>query len=169
VQKRANISPLILAIFIAACGYHLVGTETHLPPGVNTIAVDIAQNKTEESGLEQNFTQELILAIKSDGRIKIDDRKNSQAILRSELTSVSGQPISYDKFGRASLIQVTLTARVYLVQAQKELWSSGAISESEQYPEGDDFLANDRLRNQALVQAGRRISRIAIEQLASGF
>lgn len=162
---------LLFALWLTACGYHLVGTETHLPPGVKTIAVDIARNQTGESGLEQNFTQALLLALKSDGRIKIDELKNSQAVLRSELSKVADQPVSYDKFGKANLIQVTLTARVYLVQTGtgKELWSSGAIVESEQYPEGDDFLVNDRLRRQALGQACRRISRIAIDQLASGF
>ena len=171
MKIHRNFLAGLLALIFCACGYHLVGKETHLPEGVSSIAIDIAENKTMESGLEQTFTQELILAFKSDGRVPVTDKKGAPAVLHSDLLKVVDSPVAFDKFGRANLVQVAFYSRVYLVQAGtgKELWSSGIITETEQYPVGEDFLANDRLRKQALAQACRRAAGIAVDQLASGF
>jgi outer membrane lipopolysaccharide assembly protein LptE/RlpB len=171
VKNNRKIFAVFFMLIFCACGYHLVGKETHLPEGVSSIAIDTANNKTMESGLEQNFTQELILTFKTDGRVPVADKKTAPAILHSDLIKVIDAPMAFDHFGRANLIQITFTSRVYLVQAGtgKELWSSGIITQTEQYPVGDDFLANDRLRRQALAQACRRAAGIAVDQLASGF
>ena len=171
MKINRKLSTIFSTLIFCACGYHLVGKETHLPESVSSIAIDIANNKTMESGLEQVFTQELILTFKTDGRVPVADKKTAPAILRSDLIKVNDSPVAFDKFGRANLVQITLTSRVYLIQAGtgKELWSSGIITQTEQYPVGNDFLANDRLRRQALAQACRRAAGIAVDQLASGF
>lgn len=165
----------IAAIFglsaLSACGYQLVGKEAHLPAGVGQVAVAAARNKTMEASLEITMTQDLLQALKSDGRIRITSRKDADAILQSELIDAVDQPLAFDKFGRGTLVQVTVRARVYLTRpgSGKEIWSSGSIAEDEQYPVGDDYLANDRLRDIALGQVCQRISRIAVEKLATGF
>ena len=156
---------------LSACGYQLVGKEAHLPEGVTQVAVATAENRTMEASLEITMTQNLLQALKSDGRINIASPKIADAILQAELIDAIDHPLSFDKFGRASLVQVTVTARVYLIRpgSGKNIWSSGEINENEQYPVGDDSLANDRLRNVALDQICQRISRIAVEKLATGF
>jgi len=171
MKIRVNFAAILFALALASCGYRLAGTETHPPAGMESVFIDIADNRTGESGLEQDFTQALVLAFKSDGRIKLTDKKDAQAVLKSELIDVLDQPVAFDRFGRANLVQVTVSSRVYLLRpgAGEKIWDSGIITETEQYPASDDFLANDALRGQALVQTCRRAAAIALDQLAGGF
>lgn len=160
---------LLLALF--GCGYHLLGKETRIPAGVTSIAVAPAKNNTDEPMLEPFLTQALIKQLKSDGRLKVEDDKNASAFLRSELIRIENQPLGYDRFGRANLMQVIIFARVYLTAADsgKELWSSGVLSETEQRPASDDTVSNKRLQELAMDQACRRLAKVAVDSLLSGF
>ena len=46
--------PLTLICFLLlwGCGYQMVGKTTHLPPGLNSIAIPTFKNKTLEPGIE---------------------------------------------------------------------------------------------------------------------
>ena len=160
-----------LLLLVSACGYHLLGKEVHLPGGVSKIYVETAENKTMEDGLEQLFTQRLLEHLNADGRIKLVNKNEADGILKSEILKAQEMPLAFDKFGRVTLLQVEVSAQVILLASKenKKLWDSGILLEREEYPVGDDFLRNDRLRDSALDQISQRLSRTVVELLTSDF
>jgi outer membrane lipopolysaccharide assembly protein LptE/RlpB len=162
---------LLLLSALFGCGYHVLGRETHLPEGVTSVAVAPTLNKTNEPETETYLTQALIRELKSDGRLRVEDKKNASAVLHSELTAIDDRPLGYDRFGRANLMQVVVTGRVFLVSAEsnKELWSSGVLTETEQHPVNDNTISNHELQERAMEQACQRMAKIAIDKLLSGF
>jgi len=166
-----NIMMLFFLFSLSACGYHLLGKEVNLPGGVSKIYVEPAHNKTMEPGLEQIFTQGLLEFMHADGRVQLAKKENADAILKSDLVELNEIPVAFDRYGRATLLQISLRAHSVLIATRenKKLWDSGSLIEREEYPVGDDFLQNDRLRKEALNQMSQRMSRILVELLTSGF
>jgi len=155
----------------SGCGYRLVGEEINLAGGITQLAIAPAKNLTMEAKLEQFFTEALVEALRSDNRMKLVDKKQAQAVLLSELIEVKEQALAFDQFGRVNLIEIRMSLRVHLekISEPKNLWNSGVISMSEQYPVGDDFLVNAELRDKALKQICEKIALVISEQLVSGF
>jgi len=171
-MKRPSVFFVLLFLpALFGCGYHVLGKDARLPEGVTSIAVAPALNKTAEPETESYLTQALIRQLKSDGRVRIEDKKNAAAILHSELIAIDDRPLGYDRFGRANLMQVIVTGRVWLVSAQssRELWSSGTLTETEQHPVSDNTVSNHELQELAMEQACQRMAKVAVDKLLSGF
>ena len=171
MKRLAKFFAPVLLLALFGCGYHVLGKETHLPEGVTSIAVAPTLNKTSEPETESYLTQALIRQLKSDGRLRVEDKKNAAAILHSELIAIDDRPLGYDRFGRANLMQVIVTGRVWLVSAQssRELWSSGTLTETEQHPVSDNTVSNHELQELAMEQACSRMAKVAVDKLLSGF
>lgn len=162
---------ILLLLWLCQCQYHLLGKELKLPGGVSRIYVEPARNDTLEAGLEQVFTQRLLEHLQADGRVKLVKKDEAEAVLRTEVFQARDQSLSFDQFGRVTLIQVQVSASATLIASKenRKLWDTGILQDREQYPVGDDFLRNDQLRKMALNQASIRLSRIIVEMLTSDF
>ena len=88
---------ILLFILFWGCGYQLAGKETHLPPGVNSVAIPTLSNKTLEPGIETHFTQAFLKEFILDRRVKVVDRKEADSILEGTIKSFYLLSISYDK------------------------------------------------------------------------
>src|SRR4030042_4909250 len=44
-------------VLLVGCGYQMVGKETHVPPGLNSISIPTFKNQTFEPGIEVQLTQ----------------------------------------------------------------------------------------------------------------
>jgi len=79
--------------------------------------------------------------------------------------------LGYDQFGRVNLLEINLSARLWLMNAgdEKVIWSSGLMQVNEQYPVGDDFFSNYQLRRKALEEICSRLAKSQIELLLADF
>jgi hypothetical protein len=104
------------------CGYSLVGTgASALPPNVKTVWVPTFVNDTTVVGVEQRLTDAVLRELSARGRLKpVPDRSGADSELSGRLTSLSVIPVRFDDAGLALEYQVTVTARLVLVDKATE-------------------------------------------------
>jgi len=94
--------PLIfLFLFVWGCGYQFAGKDTHLPPGVTSVAIPTLVNQTVEPGIEIVFTQAFLNEFINDRRVNVVDRREADAILEGIIKSFSLASVSYNASGYA--------------------------------------------------------------------
>ncbi len=132
---RGLLLGFILALFLNACGYHLVGQggDAGVIPEDATQVVVMA---TGNSGkLLRVFRQKLV----QSGDVPIVSSKDadSDAVeIRMEHVSESMSASAFDAAGIANQYRVTISGSLRVLQSGKELWASEVISVS-----GDVFVS----------------------------
>jgi len=121
MPRTARLLAATLALLAASgCGYHTLGVATHLPPGVETIAVPEFATRTEANGTETALTQAVIreFAARTHFRVTVNADSDADAILRGTILKQSTTPLTYNTTTQQSssflitvVTSVTLTAR----------------------------------------------------------
>jgi len=161
----------VLAALSISCGYKLVREPSaRLPSGVSSISIPLARNLTLEAGLEDVFTQELIKRLSADGRVTILPAQG-QAELRCVMRDISTHPVSFTREGRVAAESVTIEAECALLAPESEslIWSSGPAARSEEYPVGDNYLANEDAKAAAINEICRDLSETMQNALMDSF
>jgi hypothetical protein len=96
-----NFSPLCLcislAMFLSACGYHVGGTSSQLPPGLKVIAVPALTNDTPRYRIEQGMTEAVVHEFIARTKYRIVSSADSaDAVLHGEITSFEAIPVVFD-------------------------------------------------------------------------
>ena len=100
---------LCFPFFVAlGCGYQMVGKETHVPAGLNSIAIPTFKNQTYEPGIEVPFTQAFLREFILDRRIKVVDRAQADTVLEGSIRSFNIYSVSYDRSGFAVEYQTSV-------------------------------------------------------------
>ena len=77
---------------LVSCGYQLVGKETHLPPGITSIAVPTFVNQTYEPGIEVPFTQAFLADFIRDRRVTLLEKGKADSVLEGRSTPLLFRP-----------------------------------------------------------------------------
>src|ERR1700733_5317137 len=86
-----------IALFLAACGYHVGGTASQLPPGLKVIAVPALKNDTPRYRIEQRMTEAVIHEFIARTKYRIVSNEGSaDAVLHGEITSFEAIPAVFD-------------------------------------------------------------------------
>ena len=172
-MKRLLILALLaLLAALGGCGYHLVRDGARLPAaGIGSLYVPLAQNRTVEAGLEDAFTQALLERLRADGRLRIAPAGQADAELRCALKALDVRNAAYNRSGREAAEQATLRAECRLVATNggANIWTTGEIDASEQYPVGNDPLANEAARAAALSEICRDLAETVRAMLLDSF
>ncbi len=117
---RISFLPLCLcvsvAIFLSACGYHVGGTSSRLPPGLKVIAVPAFENQTNQNRVEQRMTQAVVHEFIARTKYRVvSTEESADAVLHGEITSLETGPVVFDttptQNSPASSTATTTTAR----------------------------------------------------------
>jgi outer membrane lipopolysaccharide assembly protein LptE/RlpB len=147
---------LLCIVLLGGCGYQWVGKETHLPSGVNSIAIPTFINQTFEPGIEIPFTQAFLKEFILDRRIKVVDRKEADSILEGIIRYYSFSAVSFDKSGLALEYQTNVVIDLTLKERNgKILWSEKNFSETNWYHTSSNVLTNEASKNASLQETGR--------------
>lgn len=128
---KLNISFLSLclcvcvALFLPACGYHVGGTASRLPPGLKVIAVPVLENRTSRYRIEQRMTEAVVHEFLARTKYRIVSREDSaDAVLRGEITSFEASPIVFDTSAAPNATINTPIARAtaMLVSVHLKVW-----------------------------------------------
>jgi hypothetical protein len=100
-KLKFEVSPLRLcfsmAIFLSACGYHVGGTASQLPPGLKVIAVPAIKNDTPRYRIEQRMTEAVVHEFIARTKYRIVSSEDSaDAVLHGEITSFEAIPVVFD-------------------------------------------------------------------------
>ena len=151
-MRIVPILACLLLCSLAGCGYHTVGSGTHLPPDIGTIDVPIFQTKVENYHTEVAFTNAVVeqLTSRTKDRVTESDKPPAGgAILRGAILSETYTPLTYNsQTGQSSSYLITVTASVVLTGAdRKVLYKNGHFRFRAQYQETADltsFIQEDR-------------------------
>lgn len=105
---------------LSGCGYHTLGTATHLPPEIKTLSVPVFATRTEASGTEEAMTEAVIreFAARTRFRVTPDSGEDADAVLHGTILKQTTAPLTYNSATQQSssfiitiVASVTLTAR----------------------------------------------------------
>jgi outer membrane lipopolysaccharide assembly protein LptE/RlpB len=141
---------------LLGCGYQMVGKETHVPPGLNSVAIPTFINQTFEPGLEIPFTQAFLKEFIQDRRVKVVDRREADSILEGVIKSFELYSVSYDRSGLALEYQTNVVIDLTLKKGTGEiLWREKDLTERRWYRASSNVLANETNKAAAIQEAGR--------------
>jgi outer membrane lipopolysaccharide assembly protein LptE/RlpB len=116
----AAASATLTLFGISGCGYHTLGSATHLPPDVKSLEVPVFATRTDFSGAETAMTEAVIreLSTRTRYRVTSDSRADADAVLRGTILKQATTPLTYNSatqqtssFVITIVASVTLTAR----------------------------------------------------------
>jgi outer membrane lipopolysaccharide assembly protein LptE/RlpB len=114
------VSGAFCLLSLSGCGYHTLGTATHLPPEIKTLSVPVFATRTEASGTEEAMTEAVIreFAARTRFRVTPDSGEDADAVLHGTILKQTTAPLTYNSATQQSssfiitiVASVTLTAR----------------------------------------------------------
>jgi len=161
-----RLLPLILMVLVEGCGYQMVGKETHVPPGLNSIAIPTFLNRTLEPGIEVPLTQGFLREFIFDRRVRVVDRREADSILEGVIKSFSIYSVAYDQSGIALEYQTTVVVDLTLKKQTGEiLWREQNLSENRYYRTSSSALISESNKAAAI----QRIGSIMAERIRNRF
>jgi hypothetical protein len=144
-----------------ACGYRMAGKETHVPPGLSSIAIPTFKNNTFEPGIEIPFTQAFLNEFIQDRRMKVVSRAEADAILDGVVTYFTAASGGYDRSGFVLQYVTTIVVDLSLRdRAGKVLWHEG-VSETQWFRASSSGVTNEAAKQIAIQKtAGFMAERI---------
>jgi outer membrane lipopolysaccharide assembly protein LptE/RlpB len=146
-------------VLLLGCGYQIAGKETHVPPGLNSVAIPTFINHTYEPGIEIPFTQAFLREFIQDRRVKVSDRAEADSILEGVIKSFNIYSVSYDQSGLVLEYQTTVVIDLTLKKRDGGiLWKENNLSETRWYRASSGVLINESNKAAAIQQIGRFIA-----------
>lgn len=146
-------------LLLWGCGYQMVGKGTHLPPGLDSIAIPTFSNQTMEPGIEVPLTQAFLREFIQDRRIKVVDRKEADAYFEGVIKSFYTISSSYDRSGLALEYQTTVVFDVTLKKRNGEiLWREKDLSEKTWFRTSPNVITNEANKAVAIQQTGESLA-----------
>jgi hypothetical protein len=170
-QKNKNIwFTVIILLTVGGCGYHFTGSGV-FPKGADRIFVEILENKTSESGVENIVTRNLIseFTLREDEAL-VGNINDADSILSGAVSRVAFYTIVAR--GKDSAAQRRVTVWVDLKLADRdgrEIWAAKGLSDNEAYSVVDDKNVTERNKRVAIAIASRRIAERALNRLTDDF
>ena len=154
------VTVTFLCLFLLmGCGYQMVGKETHVPPGLNSLAIPTFKNQTFEPGIEVHFTQGFLKEFINDRRVKVVDRVQADSILEGVIKDFSIYSVSYDRSGLVTEYQTTAVIDLTLKKPTGEIiWKEHGLSETRWYKTSSDVLIAESSKGAAIQQIGRFVA-----------
>jgi len=148
---------LILWIsMLLGCGYQLVGKETHLPPGIQSLAIPTFQNQTFEPGIEIPFTQGFLKEFIQDRRVRVVERSEADSILEGVIKSFQIYTVAYDRSGIALEYQTAVVIDLTLKKKNGEiLWAEKDLSDTRVYRASTNALISESNKAAAIQLLAR--------------
>jgi outer membrane lipopolysaccharide assembly protein LptE/RlpB len=116
-RRALSVCASLALLFSAGCGYHTLGSATHLPPGVRTLAVPEFATHTESNGTETALTEAVIREFAARTRLRVTASTDSDAdaTLRGTILKQATLPLTYNvETQQSSSFVITIVASVTL-------------------------------------------------------
>lgn len=161
---------VIFLFVVMGCGYQLVGKESHVPSGMNSLAIPTFVNRTHEPGIEIFFTEAFLKELIFDRRVKIVDRREADATLEGVINSFSIQSVSYDQSGQVLEYQTSIVVDLVLRRQTGEIaWREANLSETQWYRAFSGGVLNETSKNIAVQNIARFVAEKVRNRLFHNF
>ena len=159
---------LLAAGLTGGCGYTVGGT---LPSHIQTVAVPIFRNSTREPAVESQITRAVVEAFSTNGRLRVVNSSQADAILDGEITGYSIASIAFDKDANVRLYRLVVTVNLRL----RDIRRNAVLFEQNQVQEQADFRVLDQVsqtisrEETALTAAATNIGRAIVALTVTRF
>ncbi len=159
LRSYVNILLVLCFMPLAACGYQMVGKETHVPPGLSSVAIPTFKNRTYEPGIEIPFTQAFLREFILDRRVNVVDRAQADSLLEGAITDFRFYSVSYDRSGLVLEYQTIVVLDVTLKDREgKVLWEQKNLSETQWFRASSSVLTNEANKTAAIQQIAQLVA-----------
>jgi hypothetical protein len=157
-------------VALFSCGYRFPGGGG-FPQGVDRIFVEVLENKTSETGIENIVTEELInelvLREKENLANRMDD---ADAILGGNISRVIIRTIAARGQDSANERRVTVEVNLKLRKINGDvIWAANKLSDNQAYPVSEDKNTTETAKRLAIAEASKRIAERALNRLTDDF
>lgn len=158
---RAAASLVLLVAAVSGCGYSLRG---HLPEHIQSIAVPIFANRTQEPAVESVITRAVVEAFSTNGRLRVARLEEADAILEGEVIGYAVDSIAFDRNANVQLYRL----RVVLNLTMRDLRRNTVLFRQPNFSEKSDFRVRGAVsqtiarEETALRQAALDIARTVV-------
>jgi len=169
--RFCNLAVISILLF-TGCGYHTVGTASHLPANVRTIAVPTFTTRAQAFHTEFAFTQAVVRELNTRTKYQILNRDtDADATLRGTIVSESASPLTYDSTsGQTSSYLITITAKVVLTARDGHvLYQNDALPFHEQYQSTQDTTSFIQEDSPAVQRVARDFAQAVVAAILESY
>ena len=154
-----KILPVIGLVLLMGCGYQMVGRETHVPPGLNSVAIPTFKNLTLEPGIEIPFTQAFLTEFIQDQRVNVVGRTDASSILEGVVRYFRIFSVSYNASGFVTEYQTDVILDITLKdRTGKVLWEEKGFAETAWFRASSSGLINEANKQAAIQEAAKLVA-----------
>jgi outer membrane lipopolysaccharide assembly protein LptE/RlpB len=173
MRKFASLPIAFALLGVAGCGYHTLGAATHLPAGVQTLAVPIFATHTEAYHTETVLTQAVIREFATRTRLRVtpDASGDPDAVLHGTILKEIVEPLTYNSSTQQSssflitvVVSVTLTGR-----DGKVLYENKNYVYRQQYQSTTSLASFIEENPAAMERLSREFARQLVADVLEGF
>lgn len=119
-RRRNHFAGSVIAVCLlalAGCGYHTLGSATHLPPDTRTLAVPVFATRTNSNHTEVAMTNAVVREFATRTRLRVTPNadSDSDATLHGVILTQTVAPLTYNsQTQQSSSFLVTIVAAVTL-------------------------------------------------------
>ncbi|MDE1161024.1 MAG: LptE family protein [Acidobacteriaceae bacterium] len=164
---------------LVGCGYHQAGAATHLPAGVQTLAVPVFKTKVQAYRTERVFTEAVVRELNTRTGYKVLTSSGdgtwsgatADAVLRGTIEQESVAPLTYDQnSGQTSSYLVTIVASVEITSRDgRVLYRNDQFGWHEQYQSTQDLSSFVQEDSAAVGRIGHDFAQALVSDVLHSF
>jgi outer membrane lipopolysaccharide assembly protein LptE/RlpB len=158
-------------VVVSACGYRFAGQGAY-PKGVETIFIEVFENRTGKTGIERVVTNQLVFEFtRQREKSLVGAAENADAVLKGVIRTIRTQTISRIGTEVASQREVIMTVDLGLVEQDggETIWAAKGIIDRQAYDVAETKLETERNESIALARLSERMSERIFARLTNDF
>lgn len=155
----------------SACGYRFVGQGGAFPQNVQRIYVEMLQNNTAQTGLENTITNAIVFEFTRRNKAGLaGGLEVADAMLSGVVTGKSVQTVAPRGKDAAAQRRVTLSLNLKLTRVGGEvIWVGSSIRDNEDYAVAEDKLQTEQNEREAIDILTVRLAEGIYNRLTDNF
>ena len=162
----------LTSLSLSSCGYHTLGAATHLPAGVNTLAVPVFATRTDSNGTETALTEAVVREFVTRTRFRVTTNSGSDAdaVLHGTILKQAVMPLTYNAATQqSSSFVITIVASVTLTAHDgRVLYENKNYVYREQYQSSTDLPTFIQEDPAAIQRLSREFARQLVADILEG-
>jgi outer membrane lipopolysaccharide assembly protein LptE/RlpB len=174
-EERGGVLAIaaLIALGLAACGYHVAGKASSLPSEWSTIAIPAFKNDTTRYRIEQRFTEAVIREFISRTKYRIvQDTAGADGLLYCEIVSIETNPVLFNSTtGEVTSMIVTIHVKVRLTDnhTSKEVYQNADMVYRDEYQISSDVPSFFEEQSPALGRMSRDFAARLVSNVMENF
>jgi outer membrane lipopolysaccharide assembly protein LptE/RlpB len=173
MRKFAYLPIAFALLGLSGCGYHTLGAASHLPPGVQTLAVPVFATHTEAYHTETVMTEAVIREFATRTRLRVTPNESGDpdAVLHGTILKETIEPLTYNSTTQeSSSFLITVVASVTLTGRDgKVLFENKNYVYRQQYQSTTSLSSFIEENPAAMARLSREFARQLVADILEGF